>query len=64
MEESIDKDIGFTKWEEGGETGYSIFLGGDSESGITVNGSTKEEVIENLKPYLFDCLDELDGIFG
>lgn len=60
MENAIDKSISFVKWEEGGESGYSIFLGGDSESGITVNGSTKEEVIENLKPYLFDALDELD----
>lgn len=60
MENAIDKGISFVKWEEGGESGYSIFLGGDNESGITVNGKTKEEVLENLKPYLFDALDELD----
>lgn len=59
MENAIDKSISFVKWEEDGKVGYSIFLGGDSESGITVSGSTKEEVIENLKVYLFDSFDEI-----
>ena len=60
MENVINKGISFVKWEEGGESGYSIFLGGDNESGISVNGSTKEEVINNLIPYLKDAIDDLD----
>ena len=47
METAIDASISFVKWEENG-------------SGINVTGSTKDEVLENLKPYLFDKLDELD----
>lgn len=60
MERTIDANISFVKWEEDGEVGYTIYLGGDSDSGINVTGSTKDEVLENLKPYLFDKLDELD----
>ena len=60
MESVIDKSISFVKWEEDGESGYTIFLGGDSESGINVTGSTKEEVVKNLIPYLYDVLDELN----
>lgn len=60
MERTIDANISFVKWEEGGEVGYTIYLGGDNDSGINVTGSTKDEVLENLKPYLFDKLDELD----
>lgn len=60
MERTIDANISFVKWEEDGEVGYTIYLGGDTDSGINVTGSTKDEVLENLKPYLFDKLDELD----
>lgn len=60
MENNKDMSISFTKWEEDGEVGYEATLGADNSSGITVIGSTKEEVLENLKPYLYDCLDELD----
>lgn len=60
METAIDASISFVKWEEGGEVGYTIFLGEENGSGINVTGSTKDEVLENLKPYLFDKLDELD----
>lgn len=60
MENTIDKDISFTKWEEDGETGYTVYCGDDTTSGITVTGSTKEEVIHNLLPYLYDVLDELN----
>ena len=60
MEKTIDGHISYVKWEEGGEVGYTIYLGEDNSSGINVTGSTKEEVLENLKPYLFDKLDELD----
>lgn len=59
MEKSVDKSISFVAWEEDGEKGFSVFLGGENESGITVSGSTKEEVIEELLPYLFDNLDEV-----
>jgi hypothetical protein len=61
MEHAIDASISFVKWEEGGEVGYTVYLGEESGSGINVTGSTKEEVLENLKPYLFDKLDELDN---
>lgn len=60
METTIDASISFVKWEEGGEVGYTIYFGGESDSGINVTGSTKEEAIEKLKPYLLDKLDELD----
>lgn len=60
MERTIDGNISFVKWEEGGEVGYTVYLGEENGSGINVTGSTKEEVLDNLKPYLFDKLDELD----
>lgn len=49
------KDIVFYKNEEG----YKIFLAGESESGIIVQGKTPTEVVEKLNPYLLDCLEEL-----
>ena len=51
----MTKDIVFSKKEEG----YKIFLAGESESGIKVQGETPEEVVEKLIPYLMDCLEEL-----
>lgn len=49
------KDIVFYKNEEG----YKIFLAGENESGIKVQGKTPAEVVEKLNPYLLDCLEEL-----
>lgn len=51
----IEKGISFAK----DENGYSIFIGGDNESGIKVKGSSKEEVIKNLIPYLEDIVEVL-----
>ena len=41
------------------EEGYKIFLAGENESGIKVQGETPKEVVEKLIPYLMDCLEEL-----
>lgn len=60
MENVKDMNISFTKWEEDGEMGYTVYFGDDTSSGISVTGSTKEEVIQNLLPYLYDVLDELN----
>lgn len=49
------KDIVFYKDEDG----YRIFIAGESESGIIVQGKTPKEVVEKLNPYLLDCLEEL-----
>lgn len=35
-----------------------IFAGGDSDSGISVKGSTPKECAEEFKPYLEDYLEE------
>ena len=51
----MTKDIVFSKNEEG----YKIFLAGENESGIKVQGETTEEVVKKLIPYLMDCLEEL-----
>ena len=51
----MTKDIVFSK----DEYGYKIFLAGENESGIKVQGETPEEVVEKLIPYLMDCLEEL-----
>ena len=51
----IAKDIVFYK----DENGYRIFIAGESESGIIVQGKTPKEVVEKLNPYLLDCLEEL-----
>ena len=51
----MTKDIVFSKNEEG----YKIFLAGENESGIKVQGETPKEVVEKLIPYLMDCLEEL-----
>ena len=49
MENNKDMSISFTKWEEDGEVGYEATLGADNSSGITVIGSTKEEVLASVK---------------
>ena len=51
----MTKDIVFSKNEED----YKIFLAGENESGIKVQGETPKEVIEKLIPYLMDCLEEI-----
>lgn len=51
----MTKDITFEKDEDG----YKIFLAGENESGIKVQGETPKEVAEKLIPYLMDCLEEL-----
>ena len=51
----MTKEITFEKDEDG----YRIFIAGESESGIKVQGKTPEEVVEKLNPYLLDCLEEL-----
>jgi hypothetical protein len=37
-----------------------ISLAGDNESGITVTGSSKDEVIKKLIPYLEDVLADAE----
>lgn len=51
----IAKEIVFSKDEDS----YRIFLAGENESGIKVQGETSEEVLEKLLIYLMDCLEEL-----
>ena len=51
----ITKEITFEKDEDG----YKIFLAGENESGIKVQGETHEEVLEKILIYLMDCLEEL-----
>ena len=51
----MTKEITFEK----DENGYRIFIAGESESGIIVQGKTPAEVVEKLNPYLLDCLEEL-----
>ena len=51
----MTKEITFSK----DENSYKIFLAGESESGIKVQGETPEEVLEKILIYLMDCLEEL-----
>ena len=51
----MTKNIVFSK-DEGD---YKIFLAGENESGIKVQGEAPKEVVEKLIPYLMDCLEEL-----
>ena len=62
-EVTIDKDISFIALldEDGKVYGYSAFLGGDNDSGVTVNGDTKADCLKALIPYLEDAFDELDN---
>lgn len=51
----MTKEITFEK----DENGYKIFLAGESETGIKIQGENPKEVVEKLVPYLLDCLEEL-----
>ena len=59
-EKVVDKEISFiTLYDEDGKIyGYSAFLAGENESGITVTGDTIADCINKLNPYLLDSFEE------
>lgn len=62
-EKVVDGNISFIALtdDDGKVYGYEIFMAVENSSGITVNGDTKEECIENLKSYLLDGLTEAEN---